>query len=1164
MLAVVVGWASAPINLYPGVARLAGANNTAWRSSAVLHNPTASTQSALLELLARGGSAVTASATEQLAPGETREIANLYDFLHAADGAGMLRVTGSVITWVRAYNEGTGTFGQDLPAVSPGAGFAPNAAIVFPFATPADIKRDFRSNLMLVNLGSSDLTVTITAGASAGTQVVPAGAYVQINNLGAFLGASAGFSTAHVSADGEWFGAISTIDPYTGDPTTVRGLSSGEAGERYFPGIAQLAGANGATWRSEAVVYNPSDTASSTTLDLISRGSSQTVASTLLTLGPHETRRIGNLYDFLGVAQGAGTLRVTGPALAWVRAYNQRPHPGSTATETFGQDVPPVDSGSGIPARAFVALPFEMPASTATGFRSNLVLLNLEDHDITVSLRAGAVTKTQAVPAGAYVQIDKLGAFLGVPVAASTVWGIADGRWATAISTIDPFTNDPTTFRAAEEWQPPSSADLIDAALAAHAISSEQALTYKVFAEVGDTRLPPQYAGDDRSAIEPESLNTAAQQLPSLSAGTQSLIGPYLVPPFWVGSAWDLKHASAARSAWPAAVVTAACLPWQGSCGILSASWSYVGGDHVRVWFEEGNRDTDRPIADDLVFQAEQVVWPELLAVTGTQALPADIGGVKRLDIALVDPSDMGGDYLGLTETYPGTGCKHVPAFIRILRIMGNQQLFRSVLAHEMMHAFQDAFYTNLCSGDYTWLKEATATWFEDDIYPAYDREHIYAPVYLASTQFSLNYVNEKSYPNREYSAYLFFFYLTRIRAPSAEQPGRLALPTTVIGDIFRATETMDSLHAVQSGVEKNGATLDDAWPDFAVYCWNRAGPINRFLTIDHLFFHAAMQEKLDADAAPWLVTLADAAQLELPSLSARYFEIDIPSADVSSITFYNGLDFAIEKQDVDPFGTVYAANPPSTAQPGAHVDALIKIGDQWTHEDWTKERFKPYCIDLKAERVQQLIIILTNSDVSSQSSVKVPGRLPPGVLASNVGCASWQGSADLTYNTGPDSPTEHFVASDVLAEAIGASGDDESALIFHLFRVTGGTFSWTASGGSSGCTYKGSLAGVSVVDPGDLFMTTDLVVGKNWLGLWLSLFAPWVTLEPMITVTCPSGTSYWPWDGPEVSLDAMPSDAWARVSPDGKTIHLDVANNPNNVYGWVKGTWTFTAKREP
>ena len=61
----------------------------------------------------------------------------------------------------------------------------------------------------------------------------------------------------------------------------------------------------------------------------------------------------------------------------------------------------------------------------------------------------------------------------------------------------------------------PSSATLIEAALAQNTIDAEQALTYRVFALFGDPRLPPQFEGApdgvaDHALMRRLSLATAA------------------------------------------------------------------------------------------------------------------------------------------------------------------------------------------------------------------------------------------------------------------------------------------------------------------------------------------------------------------------------------------------------------------------------------------------------------------------------------------------------------------------------------------------------------------------------------------------------------------------------------------------------------------------------
>jgi hypothetical protein len=1141
-----------PVIMFPGVARLAGANGTAWRASAVLHNPTVAPQEALLELLPRDSGTVSVDRAVTLAPGETREIANLYDFLGAGDGAGMLRVTGSLVTWARSYNEGSGTFGQDLPGIPAGGGFSSIEQRVFPISTPADIKREFRSNLMLVSLDTSDITVTMTVGILTATKVVPAGAYVQINNLGAFLGLPPGVAAVTVSASGPWYAAVATIDPFTGDPTTVRGLSPSDVGERNFPGIAQIAGVNGAAWRSEAVLTNPGPAEVPVQLELIPRGSGQVAATANVTLGPGETRRIANLYDFVGVANGAGTLRVTGSALAWVRSYNQRPHAGDAAMETFGQDLPPVGRENVVEPGAFVVLPFEASASAASGFRSNLVLLNLEDRGITVSLRADGITKTQTVPAGSYVQIDKLGAFLGVPIGVSSVWATADGRWSTAMATIDPTTNDPTTFRAAEGLRAPSSYDLIDQALADGVINAEQALTYKVFADFADPRLPTQYLGDDRGRFEPSAPSEAAERFDSLSPATQNLVGPYLVPAYFKGSWWDLRNGSGAMSGSTASLHTAdvPCFPWVGNCPINFSAWDYAASAHVRVWYEVDRAATDRALADDIANEVEARIWLPLTNLMGRAPLLTSYGDGTHVDILLSDFS--GSDFSGAAVA---PLCKAAYILIKRSALFPRSYVY-AVVAHELMHAIQYSFDTRSCiRSGYKWLAESTATWAMDYVYPGEpDWEQVDLTWYLAYTDRSLE---DKKNDDRLYGSYIFFFYLTRIRG----------MDPLVIRYIWEAARDGDEVIALKAGIEKAGGKLDEIWPDFAVYNVNEA-PFDAYRVQDRIRIKPAGKRRpgLTASGGDRFAELAGRSDVELPHLSIRYFFFEGDASDdkVSLVTVYNGLTRALDRVQVEDYGEALSASQASDpdAVKGAHIDVLLRVDGNWQRENLTDKPARSFCRDLKKERFDSLIVILSNSDISMSRTITPPGRYGPGLFVSNVGCGAWQGEADLTYRWGAQ-VTEHMAVSGVRFDFLADGSSDEDTLLFRVYTTTAGTFSWSISGSDQGCTYTGQASG-SLVDSLNAFQTLSNVTGGvGHRGLITALFYPWVFEPVQAHFTCtPSGSGDELWSGTEFFLETIPDDGWGKVSADGKRITINAAQTKPGE--GLTGNWTLQAVREP
>jgi hypothetical protein len=427
--------------VFSGVASAGGANGTQWRSEATVTNPGASAVTALLEIVPLGQTSVLASKTLSLGPGETQHFGDLYAAMGiTGGGSGTLRLTGDAVAWVRTYNQGTnGTFGTDVPAVTYQTAFDPSQQVFFPINTPADQAKDFRSNLLLTNMEDGTVTFFLGSGATFKSVDVPAGQFLQISGIGPWMGLAPGGAILSVTTNGRWTGIVTTIDPILGDPTTVRGLVAKARNVTLFPGVASASGYNGTQWRSEATIFNPKFSQASVQLELMPRGGSTVAASTTVSVGPYQTLKIPDVYAKLGASSGAGTLRVTGNVLTWVRTFNQ-------GAATFGTDVPEVIQGSGNGPEAVVVFPLSSPASIGTDFRSNFLVYNHETRAITCTLASGNAKGTVQVPAGAFVQQDNLGDFLGLPPGTATVQVTADGRWSGMVSTIDPYLGDPTTM----------------------------------------------------------------------------------------------------------------------------------------------------------------------------------------------------------------------------------------------------------------------------------------------------------------------------------------------------------------------------------------------------------------------------------------------------------------------------------------------------------------------------------------------------------------------------------------------------------------------------------------------------------------------------------------------------------------------------------------------
>ncbi|MCU0290402.1 MAG: IPT/TIG domain-containing protein [Thermoanaerobaculaceae bacterium] len=427
--------------LFQGVARQSGNLGSDWRSEVSLFNPTSSSQTVQLKIHAKKSSAVAAARSYSMAPGEMRSIADLYTELGATEGSGVLRVCGSATAWVRTFNSTpTGTYGQSVPPHAEDM-FEFDEEALFAINAPASSASGFRSNLLLLNLEPRPTTFVLTIGGAQVTYRVEALQFDQVNGVGATVGSTAGASVLSVRADGRWAGYVSTIDPDTNDPTTVRGVRRSQAGPVLFPGVTRGSGQNLSVWRSEATLLGTGEGPEQVLLEVLAKGTGAPVGSARYTLASGEVRLVSDIIQAIGAPDGSGTLRVTGRALAWVRTFSQGTH------GTFGQDCTPLVSDRAFTAQDNVLFPVQAFQNTTVNPRSNLLVQNLDSKAINVTLRIGTKVGGRRIEAGAYDQFNNLGALLGTYPGTALLVVTADGRWSGSVSTIDPLTNDPTTVQ---------------------------------------------------------------------------------------------------------------------------------------------------------------------------------------------------------------------------------------------------------------------------------------------------------------------------------------------------------------------------------------------------------------------------------------------------------------------------------------------------------------------------------------------------------------------------------------------------------------------------------------------------------------------------------------------------------------------------------------------
>ena len=530
---------------------------------------------------------------------------------------------------------------------------------------------------------------------------------------------------------------------------------------------------------------------------------------------------------------------------------------------------------------------------------------------------------------------------------------------------------------------PPATSDqLIDAALARGEINAETALTYKVFASFGDSQLPSRFKGNDSLIPDSHIVDKVLKQYSTLSAATRAVLDPFLIPPIYKGS-WDDPAAAGISPASPQAQGTPP------ACGDANWDlWDHVNGMHsnVRFWWKK-SRPQDAAVANAYLTAMDYDIWPKLTVLMGrvprSDAAVSCSGGTGDLDIYL--DHGVGRSY---QASHNGTGCGAHPTYIVM-----NPAQSDSTLAHEFMHTIQKAFTVNggWCNNEFSWLAEATAMWAEDYVYPSADEEHRPAAWFFdpAGTVQPLELTND----HHEYGAYLFFFFATHYLGDNS-----------LTRRVWENAVSSDSVTAVNKAIPAGFAAV---WDKFAVYNWNRP-PYDYYQKWDQL----VVQPTLYGSDTTWVIRGPDVFQTgylaaQSSHLSLIYHDFQFEGVEPRLVTFYNGLTYWLDDKPLDLTQQYILLIPDGTRQfdfvtlspdaiKGVKIQALFKIEGQsdWTLEDWTNKGYVSFCRDAKAERLQELVIIYSNSEFSPRTYEVYAQHFVPRLEVSDLGCWRYGGSA--------------------------------------------------------------------------------------------------------------------------------------------------------------------------
>ncbi len=771
----------------------------------------------------------------------------------------------------------------------------------------------------------------------------------------------------------------------------------------------------------------------------------------------------------------------------------------------------------------------------------------------------------------------------------------------TAASGVSMASSTVKVYRPSGVSRDPTSTSLIAQALTAGTITSEQALTYRMYALFGDPRLPTAYDGAPDAAPDHMLMRDIAARLGTMSAGAQDLLRPFFLPPIYTESAHaqSLASASGPGAQTRTQAYATRSRPLEINCNVAAGPTAYrkVSATTTDSKFTfnvyylplHGDTDPQAPLAAQIAAAAVGTYDAETGLLgrfpLSDAGLPCN-GGDAGIDIYLAPLNNL--KLAGQTIGY-GAGCASVPSFI-VLNLFhpiffnslispptDSTGAVKSVVAHEFLHVLQLAMTRKASCDDTQWFDEATAEWAMDFVVPTIPRNQLAAPGLedgmprvsgqVRSGSFLAEYLYvdhllplDKGAPDGYgYSSYLFFQYIARSLTPQS---------ITRVFDAMAGGK--DSVEAIDSAVD-----MTAVWPAFALTLWNDYR--NKVLDfwnkqdaydygLADVFASPAKLERATADLKPLEVdqqgkpdavfTLLDNALLasksgdyEIPARSMIYEQLKFTDATVHSVVFTNPI-----------VGTPHADF--------MKLQVVKKIGGTWkATEDWTLEPFKAFCLDQKNERIEELLVIVSNSEMApkSEQPFRISLHVPMQVTTSNAGCWRFQGTATTTTTSasGPVTIESASVTFDRFQNKPPLDLPDAGlSLGYSLLTATpGGSVGYSISGFDTqlGCTISADAHGVLTGDnDGSLIVNFGLPV-----PLYRIVIGQGARSIPGVRVTtnCNGKVTSFDVDENVAWLPTFP-DPGAMLSADGQTLsgRWDRVDSD----GAKSTVWNFQSMREP
>ena len=596
---------------------------------------------------------------------------------------------------------------------------------------------------------------------------------------------------------------------------------------------------------------------------------------------------------------------------------------------------------------------------------------------------------------------------------------------------VDPPAGDSETSPRAEDpgsagdALPPTSEELIAAALKAGDITYEESLLARAYAIFDDPRLDPAF----RSPIVnwhagSELFIEVDNKEATLSKDLLAALAPFRARPNDPISIVNRPRADVLKA-------QARTVNWVGR---------QVLGTNLTIWMNGRQSDLDDY---EPIFKQVWDAFPDFFSYPLDDDPGPDlmINPDGTIDFYLLQGADVdprigvcGGSNpnpawcrpAGRAVTIPAAwrGYRSSSAYVLVDLERYNIDLFDTI-AHELAHVSQFGYDNE----EPMWLKDSTASWVGYKVVKkllrtpnlAYDR----AAQFFKGLQLSL----PREGGDNEYHSWLFFFYAST------------ELGNGIVEEVWRQAKE-PGVHGVRA--VDAAMPLKEHFPKFTVRNWNQESA-PQYRTWDTTFRPGLVPLGIVVPGSGLGRTELDEA---VPHLAAQYYEYDYEQRDeVRRVTFENLF------KDL----------------PDAHIWAIPQIDAVWKNpEDWTGTTQKVFCRDNPGEDLTGLILIVSNSHLTNDDAL--PAAHPkPRVTAEDVGCPYLEGWAKATVRVRDERQDMTYASSRANLRFRPRSIQDVLGNVQYDLMPT--SVRWTASGRIDDC----KVTGDAVVDiPGFLDQDID------------------------------------------------------------------------------------------